>query len=472
MTSSPAKTPGSWVAPRPGSAVRGTIRVPASKSLTNRYLLLAALAEGPCTVVNPLDSRDSRLMLSAVEALGATVERIEDFDGTGEQAVRISPISMQGGDDVAVDCGLAGTVMRFVPAAAAVTGRRVAFDGDPEARVRPMGAVLEGLRHLTVDVEDAAAPGYLPFTVHAPDGVTGGEVTIDASASSQFVSALLLAAPRFDQGLTLHHSGEAVPSVEHVDMTLRVLAELGVSVSSPRPFSWRVEPGPISPFTVRVEPDLSNAGPFLCAAAVTGGEVVMRGWPADSTQIGRRWPELLTSFGCQVELSDEVQVSPGASPTQTLTVGGPQQLSSPGVIDGTAELTPTVAALAALCPQETTFTSVQHLRGHETDRLAALVTEINRLGGMAEETPDGFRVLSPAQHSAEVQSYADHRMATFGAIIGLAISDVSVDDIGTTAKTMPDFPQLWQQLVVASSSELAPHHSVSPLSTNQPGAYE
>lgn len=473
----------------------GRVRVPASKSLTNRYLLLAALAESASTVVNPLQSRDSELMLAALRQLGAGVEHLGDPHGSGEPAVRITPIPFDdaGGDPepqqrgtardesvprraapqhesvpqraapqkstpqhaapqddpVRIDCGLAGTVMRFVPAVAALTGREVLFDGDPEARVRPMGAVLDGLRELGVDVVPHASDGFLPFTLRGSGRLSGGEITVDASASSQFVSGLLLAAPRFAGPLRLRHSGSQVPSLEHVEMTVRVLQELGVSVRSPEPYVWEVDPGPIPGFTARVEPDLSNAGPFLCAAAVTGGEVTMPGWPVSTTQIGRRWPDLLRSFGCEVTLTEEPPRDPEAraAATATLRVRGPERLVSPGTVDATAELTPTVAALAALCSQETKFTSVGHLRGHETDRIAALVTEIRRLGGAAEETDDGFRVLAPVRRGAVVRSYADHRMATFAAVVGLGVDGVAVEDIACTAKTMPDFPAAWQELV-------------------------
>lgn len=425
--------------------------MPASKSLTNRYLLLAALAAGPSVVVNALDSRDSRLMLQALETLGASVEHISDWEGTGEAAVRLTPVPLAPEAPEAaaqVDCGLAGTVMRFLPAVAALTGRRVDFDGDPEARVRPMGAVLEGLAALGAQITDDSEPGHLPFTVESPGGLDGGEVAIDASASSQFVSGLLLAGARMRQGLRLRHTGRAVPSSEHVAMTVQVLRQAGVEVDDSEPFAWSVSAGPIPAFTARVEPDLSNAGPFLVAAAATGGEVTMRGWPAESTQIGRRWTELLPQFGAEVTTVAE----PGDA-TVTLTVRGTcdeqgrPQVLSPGTVDGTAELTPTVAALAALAQEPTTFTSVDHLRGHETDRLAALVAEIRRLGGGAEETPDGFRVTSPVSSAATVLSYADHRMATFGAVLGLRVPDVLVEDIGCTSKTMPTFPALWRSLV-------------------------
>lgn len=450
-----------WPAPRAGAPVCGEVSVPASKSLTNRYLLLAALAEGPSVVVNALDSRDSRLMLRALEALGAAVEHIPDWEGSGEAAVRVTPVPLAEGSSpgglssapAEVDCGLAGTVMRFLPAVAALTGRPAEFDGDPEARIRPMGAVLEGLSALGAQITPRGEAGFLPFAVESPGGLEGGEIAIDASASSQFVSGLLLAAPRMRNGLTLRHTGEAVPSSEHVAMTVQVLREAGVAVDDSEPFVWSVSPGPIPAFTARVEPDLSNAGPFLVAAAATGGEVVMRGWPAASTQIGRRWTELLPQFGAETHTEPE----PGGR-TVTLTVRGRRDAAgaplvvSPGTVDGTAELTPTVAALAALAEGPTTFTSVQHLRGHETDRIAALVAEIRRLGGEAEETPDGFRITSAVRRGGTVLSYADHRMATFGAVLGLRVDDVFVEDIGCTSKTMPTFPALWRGLVEGDAS--------------------
>lgn len=397
-------------------------------------------------------------MLAALEQLGAAVEHIKDWEHSGVAAVRITPIPHLDGDlDLAepapraeapephIDCGLAGTVMRFLPAVAALTGRRVHFDGDPGARARPMGAVLHALRDLGVEVTGDGAPergeeGWLPFTIHAPTGITGEAITMDASASSQFVSGLMLAAARMPHGLTLRHAGDAVPSLEHVEMTCKVLSQVGIEVSSPALHTWKVEPGPIKGFTVRVEPDLSNAGPFLCAAAVTGGEVSMRGWPKHSTQIGRRWTELLPAFGASVTKHPETDA------TVTLSVRG-GSLRSPGTVDGTAELTPTVAALAALCPGPTRFTSVAHLRGHETDRIAALVAEIRRLGGTAEETTDGFEVLSPVTHGGLVHTYADHRMATFAAVLGLVVDAVEVQDIAATSKTMPDFPALWAGMI-------------------------
>ncbi|WP_261623154.1 3-phosphoshikimate 1-carboxyvinyltransferase [Nesterenkonia marinintestina] len=443
--------------------MRGRVVVPPSKSLTNRLLLLAALADGPSTVVNPLDSRDSRLMLEALRTLGADVTHIDDWEATGEPAVRITPLPAPalGADlpPLTIDCGLAGTVMRFLPAVAALTGRTVRFDGDPEARVRPMGTVLRALADLGAEVTGepigdprATAPSTLPFTLRASGGLPGGEVRVDASGSSQFVSGLLLAAPLMPEGLTVRHIGDDVPSAEHVAMTVDVLRDLGAAVDDSVPQCWRVSPGRPQAFTRRVEPDLSNAGPFLAAAALTGGEVSVPGWPVRSTQIGRRWTEILPRFGAEVDTAPEPSAGQGGA-TVTLTVRGARDaegapvVTSPGTVDGTAELTPTVAALAALAQGPTTFTSVAHLRGHETDRIAALVTELRRLGARAEETPDGLSVLSPVDRGGTVRSYADHRMATFGAVVGLRLDHVSVEDIGCTAKTMPTFAQLWTDLV-------------------------
>ena len=405
-------------------------------------------------------------MLQALRALGARVEHIEDWEDTGEPAVRITPLPVaeDGPGElpaVSIDCGLAGTVMRFLPPVAALTGRMVDFDGDPEARIRPMAAVLDGLSALGVRIEDPSAPdgGFpetLPFTVHAQGGVRGGEIAVDASGSSQFVSGLLLAAPLMPEGLTLRHTGAQVPSLEHVAMTVQVLREVGVVVDDSVAGRWRVSPGRPRAFTVRVEPDLSNAGPFLAAAAATGGEVSVPGWPVESTQIGRRWQQLLPQFGAEVVTTPETTAG-SSGQTVTLTVRGARdeqghpRVLSPGTVDGTAELTPTVAALAALAQEPTTFTSVAHLRGHETDRIAALVTELRRLGAEAEETQDGLRILSPVAQGATVHSYADHRMATFAAVIGLRQSGVEIEDIACTAKTMPTFPQLWSELVAQSA---------------------
>jgi len=422
-----------WPAPFATAPLDATVRVPGSKSLTNRYLVLAALADGPSRLRAPLHSRDSALMIGALRALGAVVEEVAGDGRFGPDLV-VTPVQpgRQLGD-VAVDCGLAGTVMRFVPPLAALCSGRITFDGDPHARNRPMGPIIAGLRGLGIDVDDGGRPA-LPFSLAAGGSVEGGHLVIDASSSSQFVSALLLAGARFRRGLHLEHSGPPVPSLDHIAMTVRVLRGLGVAVDDSTPNHWIVAPGPVKAFDLRIEQDLSNAGPFLAAALATRGTVRIPDWPAGTTQVGDQWRTILARLGATVEYSGG-----------TLTVtGGPRILGAD--LADTSELAPTVAALCALASTESRLSGIAHLRGHETDRLAALVTEINRLGGDAEETADGLIIRPRPLHAGVFHSYADHRMATAGAILGLAVEGVQVEDIGTTSKTMPEFPELWQDM--------------------------
>jgi len=431
-----------WRAPFAERPVDATVTVPGSKSLTNRYLVLAALADGPSRLRAPLHSRDSALMIEALRHLGATITEVPG-DGAYGPDLEISPIT--GGaaaTDTAIDCGLAGTVMRFVPPLAALRRGEARFDGDPHARKRPMGTIIEALAGLGVAVSapDGGAASSLPFTVRGTGEVRGGHLVIDASASSQFVSALLLAGARFTEGLHLEHVGKPVPSLDHIDMTVAVLRGVGVAVDDSVPNHWVVSPGPIRAFDQRIEQDLSNAGPFLAAALATGGTVRIPNWPAETTQVGDLWRGILAAMGATVTLDGG-----------TLTVTGGQEIKG-GDFDQTSELAPTVAALCALASGPSRLSGIAHLRGHETDRLAALVAEITRLGGDAEETADGLIIRPAALHGGVVHSYADHRMATAGAILGLAVPGVEVEDIGTTAKTMPDFPQLWEAMLAQGST--------------------
>lgn len=433
----PVPWPDPWPAPIAAGPLDAVVVVPGSKSLTNRYLLLAALAASPTHVHAPLHSRDSALMVDALRALGPRVEEADD-DGAprpGGPDILVTPAPLAGPARVA--CGLAGTVMRFVPPVAALATGDVTLDGDPRARERPMAPIIRALRDLGVAVTERGAPGCLPITVHGRGEVAGGSVEVDASASSQFVSALLLAAPRFSRGLTLRHVGASLPSVPHIEMTVAVLRGRGVTVDDSTPGTWRVEPGPVSGGRVDVEPDLSNAGPFLAAALVAGGTVRVPGWPAQTTQAGDLLRGLLERMGGRVSHDDD-----GLSVTGTGAVVG----IDADLADG-GELVPTVAALAALAATPTRLHGIAHLRGHETDRLAALVEEITRLGGDAEETADGLVIRPARPHGGTVRTYHDHRMATFGAILGLAVPGVLVEDVATTAKTLPDFPAAWARMV-------------------------
>jgi 3-phosphoshikimate 1-carboxyvinyltransferase len=428
-----------WPAPFANHPVNATVTVPGSKSLTNRYLVLAALADGPSRLRAPLHSRDSALMVEALRQLGATITEVPG-DGHYGPDLEITPIDpAAAGSEAAIDCGLAGTVMRFVPPLAALRNGASVFDGDPHARQRPMGTIIEALRALGVDVgtEDGQPTTSLPFKVAGAGSVRGGHVVIDASASSQFVSALLLVGARFEEGLHLEHVGKPVPSLDHINMTVAVLRGVGVQVDDSVPNHWRVAPGTIQAFDERIEQDLSNAGPFLAAALATKGTIRIPNWPANTTQVGDLWRDILATMGATVTLDNG-----------TLTVTGGSEILGAD-FDETSELAPTVAALCALATGPSRLTGIAHLRGHETDRLAALVAEINRLGGDAEETSDGLVIRPAALHAGVVHSYADHRMATAGAILGLAVEGVQVEDIATTSKTMPEFPHIWTSMLTA-----------------------
>ncbi|MBN4925983.1 3-phosphoshikimate 1-carboxyvinyltransferase [Hoyosella rhizosphaerae] len=414
-----------WSAPHHEEPLEAVVAVPGSKSATNRALILAALADGESHIVGALRSRDTDLMINALRTLG--VDITEAGDGTD---LTVRPNDIRGGD---VDCGLAGTVMRFLPAVAAFADGDVHFDGDEQARVRPQSVTLDALRALGVTVTGNA----LPFTVHGQGAVPGGDITLDASGSSQFISGLLLAAARFSNGVTIRHSGGRVPSTPHIDMTVAMLAHAGVTVNTPEPAVWQVEPTTIRASDWVIEPDLSNATPFLAAAAVVGGSVTVPHWPTHTTQAGDHIRGILADMGCSVNLSDS---------GLTVTSSGELQGIDADLSD-VGELTPTIAALAALASTPSRLRGIAHLRGHETDRLAALATEINRIGGNCEETADGLFITPVTLHGGTWHSYHDHRMATAGAILGLRVPNIKVEDIGTTAKTLPGFEKMWARML-------------------------
>lgn len=415
-----------WRAPRVSSPVDATVVVPGSKSITNRALLLAALADGPSTLGRPLLARDTRLMAAALTSLGTTIAVDAD-------QVRVVPGPMRG--PAAVDCGLAGTVMRFVPPVAALADGRVDFDGDPRARERPMAAVLEALRRLGVAISPTATG--LPFTIDGSGGVAGGVVTIDASSSSQFVSALLLAAPRYDRGVDIRHEGKPVPSLPHIAMTVAMLRERGVTVDDSEPNRWVVAPGPVAPVDGPIEPDLSNAAPFLAAAVVTGGRVRVPHWPGRTSQAGDQLRTILALMGATVELDDG-----------GLTVHGSGEIAGVDLdLHDVGELTPVVAAVAALATGPSFLRGIAHLRGHETDRLAALSAELTRLGGDATETPDGLEIRPRPLTGGVVRTYHDHRMAHAAAVLGLVVDGVEVENVETTSKTHPDFVGAWTAML-------------------------
>ena len=484
-------SPGDWPAPlAPASSEaagkNALVHIPGSKSLTNRYLLLAALADSPSYLRAPLHSRDSALMIEALRQLGAGIELVPTDSPFGPD-VKVIPLDFAQAQPhaVSIECGLAGTVMRFVPALAALLPGEFAFDGDPHARQRPMGPVLEGLRQLGVQVDCEQGENALPFVLRSPglasvEGVSEAPVVrIDASTSSQFVSALLLMAPRLPQGMVLVHEGSSVPSIPHIQMTVEALRQMGVQVQEHYPsqsneaeggeYRWTVHPGSFPGFEMTIEPDLSNAGPFLAAAVVTGESVTIPHWPAPAadssagtTQVGDMWRELLPALGARVSYAEG-----------RLTVTGPAQLPEGDFsfdLSAGGELAPTMAAACAFVKGRAELTGIAHLRGHETDRLAALAAEINRLGGSAHDTADSLVIEAPIPATAEAQpvlarTYDDHRMATFAAIIGLRRPNVVVQNVATVAKTMPEFTAMWEDMLAqwqtgASASDVTADQEV------------
>jgi 3-phosphoshikimate 1-carboxyvinyltransferase len=412
-----------WRAPRALAPVDATVPVPGSKSVTNRALVLGALAAEPAVISRPLVSRDTLLMVDGLRALGTSIDVLDD-------EWRITPRQLRG--PATVDVGNAGTVMRFLPPLSVLADGDVLFDGDPRARQRPIGPVVAALRELGADVvpDDDAS---LPLLVRGRGWLLGGDVSLDASASSQFVSALLLSAPRYANGITVRHAGPPVPSLPHIAMTVAMLRDAGALVEDAEIDVWRVEPGPLRPGTIVVEPDLSNAAPFLAAALVTAGRVTIPAWPHPTTQAGDALRAILTAMGGECSLDD-----------RGLTVRRSGRMAGIDIdLHAVGELAPVIAATAALADSPSALRGIGHLRNHETDRLAALAKEINGLGGDVSETDDGLLIRPRPLHGGVVSTYDDHRIATAAAVLGLVVDDIEIVDIATTGKTMPEFASLW-----------------------------
>ncbi len=430
-----------WSTLAAAGPVSARVRLPASKSITNRALVLAALSDGPAAVANPLSARDTLLAVGALRALGTQIT------GTDSLAVwRVTPGQPPAGADVSVDVGNAGTVMRFLPGVAALTSAAVHFDGDARARQRPVGPILAALRQLGAHIDDGGRAA-VPFTVHGRGAVRGGKVTLDASGSSQLVSGLLLAAPRFDEGIEIRHEGPPVPSAPHIAMTVRMLRAAGAEVTETaagagrRPDAWRVRPGRLSLGAITVEPDLSNAGPFLAAALVTGGTITVPDWPRDSLQAAGAILDVLASMGARYEVGSDGLTITGTGRVRGITAD----------LRDVNELAPVLTAAAALADSPSVFTGLAHTRSHETDRLAALAKEINALGGDITELPDGLQIrprpLRAGAAGTLFGSYDDHRMVMAAAVLGLAVPGIEVDNAQTVAKTFPGFTDVWAEML-------------------------
>jgi 3-phosphoshikimate 1-carboxyvinyltransferase len=422
--------PDPWPAPRSAGPLSSVVPLPGSKSVTNRALVLAALAPGRSRVRRPLHSRDTELMVAGLRALGVDVEQTDE----GDWVLDAPPtLEVRSGS---VDVGNAGTVARFLPPLAALARGQVRFDGDPRVRERPLGPLLQALRTLGADLDRVDA---LPVTVRGTGRLRGGTAVVDASQSSQLVSGLLLAGARYDEGLTVRHEGGPVPSAPHLAMTVEAVRAAGGTVDDSVPGTWTVAPGPLRPRDAAVEPDLSTAAAYLAAPLVAGGRVTVPDWPATTTQPGAVLPDLLAQMGAVVSRDGDAL---------TVAAGGALHGVDADLRDA-GELTPVLTALAALADSPSRFRGVGHLRLHETDRLAALAKELNALGADVRELPDGLEVRPRPLTGGVMDSHDDHRLAMAWAVLGLAVDGVEVVDVATTRKTVPDFVGSWTALLAA-----------------------
>ena len=436
-----------WRAPYRGTTpIFASVRIPGSKSVTNRALILAALADSPSILRKPLHSRDSELMIAGLRALGVHIE-IDPIS----QDITVKPGKLFG--PAAIDVGNAGTVMRFLPPVAALAQGLVHFDGDPRSHERPLGPVISALEDLGVTIEHGAAY-RLPLTINGSGKLRGGKLEIDASSSSQFISALMLIGPATETGITIRHVGGQLPSMPHIEMTVKMLRDFGATVTASNfgatgVHEWRVEPGVLHGQDLTIEPDLSNAAPFMGAAMICGGTVRIFDWPAKTTQPGDQLRDLFSRMGAKVELHLASSERSDQSPSENyLEITGGTEIRGIDVdLHDVGELTPSIAAVCALATSPSTLRGIGHLRLHETDRLSALATEINSLGGDVDEEASALHINPHPLHSGIFHTYDDHRLATAGAMLGLAVNGIEVENIATTRKTLPDFPGAWAELL-------------------------
>lgn len=444
-----------WPAPSANAPLAATLSLPGSKSVTNRALILAALAESPSTLHRPLYSRDSTLMIGALRSLGVGVDQ-------QPESISISPRAMQG--PATIDVGNAGTVMRFLPPVAALAQGEISFDGDPRSHERPLKPVIAALEELGIEI-DHGRRYSLPLTIHGKGQIKGGSIDIDASQSSQFLSSLLLVAPRMQEGLTITHVGPTLPSLPHITMTIAMLRERGVKIESLGENIWRVHPGPILGLRTLIEPDLSNAAPFMGAALIAGGSVTIKDWPKITTQPGDQLREIFQAMGGVITRGAPIELatknsknnknsaskngnSKNNAPSDDLTITGTGRIHGIDIdLHDVGELAPSIAAVALLADSPSHLRGIGHLRLHETDRLDAIAREFNALGGNVIAHQDSLEIIPAPLHGGTFHTYEDHRLATAAAMIGLQIPDISVENIETTSKTFPDFPGLWSAML-------------------------
>lgn len=442
-----------WPAPTPVASLNAEVILPGSKSQTSRALVIGTIAQRPTIIHGALASRDSYLASQAMEQFGARFE----YSDTSNDVTVHPPTELHGGGTI--DCGLAGTVMRFAPALAAFANGKTQFIGDEAAQKRPLAPLMDALISLGAKVKYQGEKGYLPLRIRGRatrptsafeelghgewDAPATADVAVDTTSSSQYLSALLLASPLFPVPTVLRAEGR-IPSWPYVQMSIDMLAEQGVNINRTSSSSWLTEPVRPVGNPINIEPDLSNAGAFLAAGLLSGGNVTVRDWPRNTDQVGKYWLDLLPRFGATVVLS-----------RLGLTVHAPKDLKWPGLefdLAPCGELAPTVAALCLFATSPSTIIGIGHLRGHETDRLSALEQQIKKLGAGAKILRDGIRIIPGPMSPTLINTYNDHRMATFAALVGLRVPGCIVENVETTAKTLPEFPERWNAMLSGATS--------------------
>ena len=404
-----------------------TVEVPGSKSLTNRALVAAGLARGPSTITGALQADDTEAMVGCLCSLGIDV--LADWD-----AAEVTVTGCDGeppSTDAELDARLSGTTSRFVLPVAALGSGRYTVDGAPPLRQRPFGPTVAALRDLGAHVDEPGGPGLLPLVVSGGP-VAGGEVSLPGDASSQFVSGLLLAAPAMRDGLVVHVP-TALVSQPYVDMTVEVMRAFGAVVDRPADATWIVAPTGYDGIRYAVEPDASAASYCFAAAAICGGSVTVPGLTRSSNQGDVAFVDVLERMGAEV--------THGAD---HLTVTGTGELR--GIELDMADLSDTaqtLAAVAVFADGPTRVTGIGFIRAKETDRIGAVVTELQRCGIDAEEEADGFVVHPGEPRPAVVQTYDDHRMAMSFALLGLRVDGIEIADPDVVGKT---FPRYWETI--------------------------
>ncbi|MCC5608992.1 3-phosphoshikimate 1-carboxyvinyltransferase [Nostoc sp. CHAB 5834] len=412
--------------------VDATVEIPGSKSLTNRALLVAALAQGDSVLENALFSEDSEYFAKCVEQLGIPI--------TLNPHLAQIQVAGRGGDIPAKQAdlfvGLAGTAARFISALVALGNGEYRLDGVPRMRERPMGDLLTVLEAGGATINFEGNSGFMPYTVYSRQ-FAGGNFRLKANQTSQQLSALLMIAPYAQQDTNIEVEGTLV-SQSYIKMTCRLMADFGVEVIQIGDNQFQIKAG--QRYQARhytVEPDASNASYFFAAAAVTGGRVRVKHLTKQSCQGDILWLDVLEQMGCQIKDSDDYT-----------EVTGPKQLQGIDIdMNDISDLVQTLGAIAPFASSPITIRNVEHIRYKETDRIKAVVTELRRLGVKVEEFPDRLKIEPGPITPAAIETYHDHRMAMAFAVTGLKVPGIVIKDPGCTAKTFPDyFTRFFQML--------------------------